>query len=72
MTEEFGPKNLRFALIFNDLVTFDFDDNIVIGYGTYSSVPFKSLESIATPTWEGRHQYMRIRLVNDTTNNLEC
>ena len=70
MTEEFGPKNLRFALIFNDLVTFDFDDNIVIGYGTYSSVPFKSLESIATPTWEGRHQYMRIRLVNDTTNNI--
>ncbi|MCR5457497.1 MAG: hypothetical protein K6F14_05435 [Clostridiales bacterium] len=69
-TEAFGQKNLRFALIFNDLVTFDFDDNIVIGYGTYSSVPFKSLENIANPVWEGRHQYMRIRIANNTTNNI--
>ena len=69
-TEDFGQKNLRFALIFNDLVTFDFDDNIVIGYGTYTSVPFKSLENIATPNWEGRHQYMRIRIANNTTNNI--
>ena len=70
MTEEFGQKNLRFALIFNDIVTFDFDDEIVIGYGGYNSTPFKNVEDIATPTWSGRHQFMQVRLVNNTTNNI--
>ena len=70
MTEAFGQKNLRWALIFNDIVTFDFDDEIVIGYGGYNNTPYKSLESIETPTWSGRHQYMQVRLVNNTTNNI--
>ena len=70
MTEAFGQKNFRWALIFNDIVTFDFDDEIVIGYGGYNNTPYKSLESIETPTWSGRHQYMQVRLVNNTTNNI--
>jgi hypothetical protein len=70
MTEAFGQKNIRYALIFNDLVTFDFDDEIVLGYGGYKNTPYKNVEDIATPTWQGYHQYMQIRLVNNTTNNI--
>jgi hypothetical protein len=69
-TAAFGQTNQRFALIFNDLVTFDFDDEMVIGYGGYNSTPFKNVEDIATPTWSGRHQFMQVRLVNNTTNNI--
>ena len=70
VTEAFGQKNNRFALIFNDIVTFDFDDEIVIGYGGYNGTPYKSVGDIDVPTWSGRHQYMQVRLVNNTTNNI--
>ena len=70
VTESFGLRNNRFALIFNDIVTFDFDDEIVIGYGGYNGTPYNSVGNIDVQTWSGRHQYMQVRLVNNTTNNI--
>ena len=70
MTEAFGQKNMRFALIFNDIVTFDFDDEIVIGYGGYKNTPYQNVEDIEAPVWAGKHQYMQVRLVNKSSNNI--
>ncbi len=69
MTEAFGQKNMRFALIFNDIVTFDFDDEIVIGYGGYKNTPYKNVEDIEAPVWAGKHQYMQVRLVGQSDSS---
>jgi hypothetical protein len=70
ITEKFGQKNFSWGLMFNDLVTFDFDDELTIGYGGWNNTPYKPVEEQATPAWSGQYQYMQIRLVNNTTNNI--
>ena len=61
-------KNMRFGVVFNDLVTFDFDDDIVHGWGSWERYPYA--EPTEKTAWHGTHQYMQVRMVNDTTNNI--
>jgi len=61
-------KNMRFGLVFNDLVTFDFDDEVIHGWGSWVNAPYA--EPTETTAWQGRHQYMQVRIVNNTTNNI--
>ena len=61
-------KNMRFGVVFNDLVTFDFDDEIVHGWGSWANYPYS--QPTETTEWHGTHQYMQVRMVNNTTNNI--
>jgi hypothetical protein len=61
-------KNMRFGVVFNDLVTFDFDDDIVHGWGSWERYPYS--QPTEKSVWHGTHQYMQVRMVNDTTNNI--
>ena len=60
--------NMRFGVVFNDLVTFDFDDDIKHGWGSWQNYPYS--EPTETTAWYGTHQYMQVRMVNNTTNNI--
>ena len=61
-------KNMRFGVVFNDLVTFDFDDDIMHGWGSWTNYPYA--QPTETTEWHGTHQYMQVRMVNNTTNNI--
>lgn len=54
-----------YALSFLDIVTYDFDDELVPGWGTWSGAPMNPGTS-----WVGRHQYAKLRILNNTTNNV--
>ncbi len=54
-----------YALSFLDIVTYDFDDELVPGWGTWSGAPMNP-----GTTWVGRHQYAKLRILNNTTNNV--
>lgn len=58
-----------FAICFDDLVTYDFDDELRSGYGTWANLPF-NFSNIGNATdWRGYHQYMKIRILNPTSND---
>ncbi len=57
-----------YALYFADIVSYDFADDLVSGYGTWSAAPY--VDPTATTGWVGRHQYMQIRCKNNSTNNM--
>ncbi len=54
-----------FALRFEDIVTFDFDDELMNGYGGFNNGPLNP-----GSTWVGRHQFVKVRMRNYTTNNI--
>ncbi len=54
-----------FALRFEDIVTFDFDDELMNGWGGFGNGPLNP-----NNTWHGRHQFVKFRMRNFTTNNV--
>ena len=57
-----------FALCFENIVTYDFDAELIPGWGGWSSAPFTSAN--VGKSWVGKHQYMQVRMLNSTTNNM--
>lgn len=60
------PVN-AYALCFEDLINLDYDD-LVSGWGTWTRYPART--GWVGTSWEGKHQYMKIRIKNMTTNNM--
>ncbi len=54
-----------YALLFEDIVTYDFDDEMVPGWGEWAGAPMNPGTS-----WGGRYQYGKVRLKSNTTNNV--
>lgn len=57
-----------YALNFDDIVTYDFDDVLLAGWGTWNGYPQTS--NNVGKSWVGRHQYMKIRIKNTSENNM--
>ena len=57
-----------FALCFENIVTYDFNEELIPGWGAWSSSPFTSAN--VGKSWVGKHQYMQVRMLNSTTNNM--
>ena len=57
-----------FALCFENIVTYDFDAELIPGWGSWSSAPFTSAN--VGKSWVGKHQYMQVRMLNSTNNNM--
>jgi Na+-transporting methylmalonyl-CoA/oxaloacetate decarboxylase gamma subunit len=60
--------NRNFSLAFNSMITYDFDDQLIAGYGSWQNMPYNT--SYVNKTWRGYHQYMKIRLINNSLNNM--
>ena len=60
------PTN-AYAICFDNIVDLDYDD-LVSGWGTWSRYPAQS--GNVGKSWEGKHQYMKIRIKNMTINNM--
>lgn len=56
------------AICFDNMVTFDFEDELHAQYGTWNGYPYTS-KNVGT-SWVGLHQYMKIRLINHSENNM--
>lgn len=55
-------------MCFDDIVTYDFDDSLRPGWGSWSNFPY-STNAVGTD-WKGRHQYVQIRILNASSNNI--
>ncbi len=55
-----------YALCFADIVTYDFDAELVPGFGGWNNAPIAPNYS----SWQGKIQYMKLRILNETTNNI--
>ncbi len=66
-TKSYDSEAVRdsYALVFEDIVTFDFDDEFVPGWGEWSGAPLNPGTS-----WGGVYQYAKVRIKNSTTNNI--
>ena len=62
-----GTDANAFAICFENIVDLDYDD-LVSGWGTWSRYPAQSGK--VGKSWEGKHQYMKIRIKNMTLNNM--
>ena len=63
--------NTAYALMFESLITYDYefeDEGFFPGWGTWSKYPYTTAN--VGKSWVGRHQYMKVRLINNTTNNM--
>ena len=56
-----------YSINFDNLLTIDYED-LVAGWGTWTRYPAQS-KYVGT-SWEGKHQYMKIRIKNNTVNNM--
>ncbi len=56
-----------YAITFENLIDLDYDD-LVAGWGTWTRYP--SQTGNVGKSWEGKHQYMKIRIKNMTLNNM--
>ncbi len=56
-----------YALQYLDIVTYDFDDEFIPGWGEWAGAPMNPGTS-----WGGRYQYAKLRIKNNTTNNIIC
>ena len=62
------PLN-EFSINFDNLITFDFEEELRSGYGAYAGEPF-TVQNVGRPdAWRGYHQYMKIRIKNPTDND---
>lgn len=59
-----------FAIMFEDMVTFDFEDELKSGYGSWHGFPFTYSGVGKSDSWRGYHQFMKIRLKNPTDNSI--
>ena len=60
-----------YALKFDSVITYDYefpDEGMFPGWGTWSKYPYTTAN--VGKTWVGRHQYMKVRLINNTNNNM--
>ena len=57
-----------FALCFDDIVTYDFDEELIAGWGGWSGAPLS--QANVGKSWTGRLQYMKVRILNPTNNNM--
>ncbi|MBQ9511281.1 MAG: hypothetical protein IJR55_06270 [Clostridia bacterium] len=64
----YRPMN-TFAVKFDNMVTFDFDDELRSGYGMWHNFPFTYDNMINDENWRGYHQFMKIRIKNPTDNS---
>ena len=62
------PVN-TFAIMFDDLPDYDFEGELVSGYGTWSGYPHSYDNVGVDGKWGGGHQYMKIRIKNPGDNN---
>lgn len=58
-----------FAISFDDLISYDFEDELRSGYGTWAGLPFTFDNVGQEDAWRGYHQYMKIRILNPTEND---
>ena len=58
-----------FAINFDDLVSYDFEEELRSGYGTWANFPFTFGSVGGEDAWRGYHQYMKIRILNPTDND---
>ena len=58
-----------FAIHFDKLISYDFDDELRSGYGTWANFPFTFDNVGKEDMWRGYHQYMKIRIANPTDND---
>ena len=66
-----GFNSNAYALTFDSVITYDYefpDEGMFPGWGTWSKYPYTTAN--VGKSWVGRHQYMRIRLINNTSNNM--
>lgn len=63
----YRPMN-TFSLRFDNLVTFDYEGELRSGYGTWAGFPFTYKGVDDKDSWRGCHQYMKIRIKNNTEN----
>ncbi len=61
------PAN-AYALCFENINVLDFDVDLTSGWGTWTRYP--SQTGYIGKSWEGKHQYMKIRIKNTTKNNM--
>lgn len=61
-------NNLSCGIAFNNMITYDFDDQLIAGWGTWSGYPYSD-KNVGT-TWQGHYQFMKIRLINHSRNNM--
>ena len=58
-----------YAIAFAKIIELDYED-LVPGWGTWARYPVNTTY-VGNPTsWEGKHQYMKIRIKNNTVNNM--
>ena len=65
-TYDSGASRDDYALRFDDIVTYDFDDELIPGYGSWSGAPLNPNYN----SWQGKMQYCKVRILNNTTNNV--
>lgn len=63
-----GMDASSFELCFDDIITYDFDDELKHGWGSWVNYPFNT--NNVGKSWQGRYQYMKVRILNNTSNNM--
>lgn len=66
-----SAANNAYGLKFDSIITYDYDfpdSGFFPGWGTWSKYPYTTAN--VGKTWVGKHQYMKVRLINNTTNNM--
>ena len=58
-----------YAIAFAKIVELDYED-LVPGWGTWARYPVNTTYVGNPASWEGKHQYMKIRIKNNTVNNM--
>ena len=58
-----------YAIAFAKIVELDYED-LVPGWGTWARYPVNEGNVGNPAAWEGKHQYMKIRIKNNTVNNM--
>ena len=56
-----------YAVVFQNIADVEYED-LVPGWGTWSRYPVNT--TYVGTSWEGKHQYMKIRIKNNTENNM--
>ena len=66
-----SAANNAYGLKFDSIITYDYDfpdQGFFPGWGTWSKYPYTTAN--VGKSWVGRHQYMKVRLINNTSNNM--
>ena len=58
-----------YAVVFQNIADVEYED-LVPGWGTWSRYPVQESYVGKTDSWNGKHQYMKIRIKNNTENNM--